>query len=98
MHADRAEPINLVLPSSRRQRGGFGAQGADRPAVPGDAVFWLAQDDGDAAPARPSDQPQTGSAVDARDGAGGDLAQAEHQQAASRESHLSLSAAQAGDR
>src|SRR5919107_904299 len=60
MPAAGAQSLVAVLSAGNRQYGRPGADGADRPPVPGDAVLRLAQDDGLAAPRGPCRQPQAG--------------------------------------
>src|SRR3954463_8353434 len=60
MPAAGALSLVAVLSAGTRQYGGSGADGADRPPVPGDAVLRLAQDDGVAASRGPCRQPQAG--------------------------------------
>src|SRR4051812_11032266 len=55
-----AQSLVALLSAGTRQDGGSGADGADRPPVPGDAVLRLAQDDGLAAPRGPCRQSQAG--------------------------------------
>src|SRR3954452_12206295 len=55
-----AQSLVALLSAGNRQYGGTGADGADRPTVPGDAVLRLAQDDGLAAPRGPCRQSQAG--------------------------------------
>src|SRR5919112_2543399 len=55
-----AQSLVAVLSAGNRQDGRPGADGADRPPVPGDAVLRLPQDDGLAAPRGPYRQPQAG--------------------------------------
>src|SRR3954470_23282913 len=75
-----AQSLVALLSAGTRQDGGSGADGTDRPPVPGDAVLRLAQDDGLAAPRGPCRQPQAGPPADASDGVAGDLAETQHQQ------------------
>src|ERR687897_3630608 len=93
MPAAGAQSLVAVLSAGTRQYGGSGADGADRPPVPGDAVLRLAQDDGLAAPRGPCRQSQAGPPADASDGLAGDLAEAQHQQAEPRAQDLSVLAA-----
>src|SRR3954466_2025659 len=93
MPAAGALSLVAVLSAGTRQYGGSGADGADRPPVPGDAVLRLAQDDGLAASRGPCRQPQAGPPADASDGLAGDLAEAQHQQAEPRAQDLSVLAA-----
>src|SRR3954471_8837000 len=60
MPAAGAQSLVALLSAGNRQYGGSGADGADRPPVPGDAVLRLAQDDGLAAPRGPYRQSQAG--------------------------------------
>src|SRR3954451_11300234 len=86
-----AQSLVALLSASNRRYGRLGADGADRPPVPGDTVLRLAQDDGLAAPRRPCRQSQA--AADASDGVTGDLAETQHQQAEPRAQGLSVLAA-----
>src|SRR3954468_21161752 len=88
-----AQSLVALLSAGTRQDGGSGADGTDRPPVPGDAVLRLAQDDGLAAPRGPCRQPQAGPPADASDGVTSDLAEAQHQQAEPRAQGLSILAA-----
>src|SRR3954452_16980374 len=91
-----AQSLVALLSAGTRQDGGSGADGTDRPPVPGDAVLRLAQDDGLAAPRGPCRQSQA--AADASDGLAGDLAEAQHQQAEPRAQGLSILAARSPHR
>src|SRR4051794_1528158 len=93
MPAAGAQSLVALLSAGTRQYGGSGADGADRPPVPGDAVLRLAQDDGLAASRGPCRQPKAGPPADASDGLAGDLAEAQHQQAEPRAQDLSVLAA-----
>src|SRR3954452_13250235 len=86
-----AQSLVAVLSAGNRQYGEPGADGADRPPVPGDAVLRLAQDDGVAAPRGPCRQSQA--AADASDGVTSDLAEGQHEQAEPRAQGLSILAA-----
>src|SRR4051812_43270699 len=88
-----AQSLVAVLSAGNRQDGRPGADGADRPPVPGDAVLRLAQDDGLAAPRGPCRQSQAGPPADASDGLAGDLAETQHQPAEPRAQGLSVLAA-----
>src|SRR3954451_20035306 len=88
-----AQSLVALLSAGTRQDGGSGADGTDRPPVPGDAVLRLAQDDGLAAPRGPCRQPQAGPPADASDGVTSDLAETQHQQAEPRAQGLSVLAA-----
>src|SRR3954452_19141231 len=93
MPAAGALSLVAVLSAGTRQYGGSGADGADRPPVPGDAVLRLAQDDGVAASRGPCRQSQAGPPADASDGLAGDLAETQHQPAEPRAQGLSVLAA-----
>src|SRR3954463_5881723 len=93
MPAAGAQSLVAVLSAGTRQYGRPGADGADRPPVPGDAVLRFAQDDGLAASRGPCRQPQAGPPADASDGVAGDLAEAQHQPAEPRAQGLSVLAA-----
>src|SRR3954451_22399622 len=88
-----AQSLVAVLSAGTRQYGEPGADGADRPPVPGDAVLRLAQDDGVAAPRGPCRQSQAGPPADASDGVTSDLAEAPHQPGEPRAQGLSILAA-----
>src|SRR3954454_18738302 len=88
-----AQSLVALLSAGTRQDGGSGADGTDRPPVPGDAVLRLAQDDGLAAPRGPCRQSQAGPPADASDGVAGDLAETQHQPAEPRAQGLSVLAA-----
>src|SRR3954470_14698939 len=60
MPAAGAQSLVALLSAGNRQDGRPGADGADRPPVPGDAVLRLAQDDGLAASRGPCRQSQAG--------------------------------------
>src|SRR6266404_3645902 len=66
--------------AGRSQRGGSCDDGADRSAVSGPALLWLAPNGGVVGDPRPRRQSQTGPAPDAAAGAGGDLPTPEHEQ------------------
>src|SRR3954454_13633773 len=55
-----AQSLVVLLSAGTRQYGRPGADGADRPTVPGDAVLRFAQDDGLAASRGSCRQPQAG--------------------------------------
>src|SRR3954463_1734370 len=88
-----AQSLVALLSAGTRQDGRPGADGADRPPVPGDAVLRLAQEDGLAAPRGPCRQSQAGPPADASDGLAGDLAETQHQPAEPRAQDLSVLAA-----
>ena len=71
---------------------------ADRSAVFGPALLWLAPDGGVADDPRPSRQPQAGATRDAAAGTGGDLPASEHEQASRGAQDLPVSPRRAGDR
>src|SRR5215468_1357251 len=79
-----------VPQAGRGQRGGSGDHGADRSAVSGPALLWLAPDGGMAGDPGSCGEPQTGPTVDAAVGSGGDLSTPEHEQAGSGAQDLSL--------
>src|SRR5882762_8473209 len=85
-------------PASPGQRGRLHDHGADRSAVPGAAVLWLAADGGVAGDPGPCRQPQTGAAPDAARRPGGDLSAAEYEQAGTGAQDLPLPAWGALDR
>src|SRR5215471_1139317 len=66
-----AAPLITVSQAGRDQRAGSCDYGADRLALSGPALLWLAPDGGMAGDARPSRQPQAGAAPDAAVGTGG---------------------------
>src|SRR6202011_3846984 len=66
--------------TGRGQRGGSCDNGADRSAVSGPTLLWLAPDGGMVGDPRACGQSQTGPAPDAAGGAGGDLSTPEHKQ------------------
>src|SRR5271168_148266 len=95
----------LALPRSSvyRKLAEVGAEdlaiiGADRSALSGPALLWLAPDGGMAGDPRPSRQPQAGAALDAAAGSGGDLPAPEYEQAGGGAQDLSVPAARACDR
>src|SRR5499427_2731497 len=69
-----------LTPAGRAQRGRSCDHGA-RSAVSGPALLRVTPDGGMAGDPRPCRQPQTGAALDAAAGAGGDLPAPEHKQA-----------------
>src|SRR5215471_12941733 len=79
-----AAPLVGVPQADRGQCGGSGDHGADRSAVSGAALLWLAPDGGMAGHPGSCSEPQTGPAADAAVGSGGDLPAPEHQQAGDR--------------
>src|SRR5882672_10590107 len=85
-------------PAGPGQRGRLHDHGADRSAVPGAAVLWLAADGGVAGDPGPCRQPQTGAAPDAARRPGGDLSAAEYEQAGTGAQDLPLPAWGALDR
>src|SRR5215831_4167828 len=93
-----AAPLVGVPQAGQGQCGGSGDHSADRSAVSDPALLWLAPDGGMAGDPGSCGEPQTGPAVDAAVGSGGDLSTPEHEQAGSGAQDLSLSAARAGDR
>src|SRR5205807_2086289 len=93
-----AAPLVSVSQAGRGRRGGFCDYGADRSALSGAALLWLAPDGGMAGDPRPSRQPQAGAAPDAAVGTGGDLPAPEDEQAGSSAQDLSVPAARARDR
>src|ERR1700750_3486558 len=90
-------PLVSVPQAGGGQRRGSCDYGADRSALSGPALLWLAPDGGMASDPRPSRQPQAGAAPDAAAGTGGDLPAPEHEQAGSGTQDLSVPAARAGD-
>src|SRR6516165_7068713 len=93
-----AAPLISVSQAGSGQRRGSCDYGADRSALPGPALLWLAPDGGMAGDPRPSRQPQAGAAPDAAAGTGSDLPAPEYEQAGSGTQDLSVSAARAHDR
>src|SRR4051794_15198268 len=87
-----------VPQAGRDRRGGSCDYGADRSALSGAALLWLAPDGSMAGDPRPSRQPQAGAAPDAAAGTGGDLSAPEYEQAGSGTQDLSIPAARARDR
>src|SRR6516165_4612661 len=92
-----AAPLISVSQAGSGQRRGSCDYGADRSALPGPALLWLAPDGGMAGDPRPSRQPQAGAAPDAAAGTGSDLPAPEYEQAGSGTQDLSVSAARAHD-
>src|SRR6201989_1952151 len=78
-----AAPLVSVPQAGGGQRRGSWDYGADRSALSGPALLWLAPDGGMAGDPRPSRQPQAGAAPDAAAGTGGDLPAPEYKQAGS---------------
>src|SRR5437868_14514370 len=76
-------PLISVPQAGRGRRGGSCDYGADRSALSGPALLWLAPDGGLAGDPRPSRQPQAGAAPDAAAGTGGDLPAPEYEQVGS---------------
>src|ERR1700719_916323 len=64
-----AAPLVSVRQAVRGQRGGSCDDGADRSALSGPALLWVAPDGGMAGNPRPSRQPQAGAARDSAVGA-----------------------------
>src|ERR1700740_484412 len=87
-----------VPQAGRGRRGGSCDYGADRSALSGAALLWLAPDGGMAGNPRPSSQPQAGAAPHAAVGTGGDLPAPEYEQAGGGAQDLSVPAARARDR
>src|SRR5438477_9794047 len=73
MPAAGTAPLVSVPQAGGGQRRGSCDYGADRSALSGAALLWLAPDGGMAGDPRPSRQPQAGAAPDAAVGTGGDL-------------------------
>src|SRR5437762_75205 len=88
-----AAPLVSVPQAARGQRRGSCDYGADRSALSGPALLWLAPDGGMAGDPRPSRQPQAGAAPDAAVGTGGDLPAPKYEQAGSSAQDLSVPAA-----
>src|SRR5438045_8785511 len=88
-----AAPRVSVSQAGRGRRAGSCDYGADRSALSGPALLWLAPDGGMAGDPRPSRQPQAGAAPDAAVGTGGDLPAPEYGQAGSGAQGLSVTAA-----
>src|SRR6516165_2427024 len=93
-----AAPLISVSQAGSGQRRGSCDYGADRSALPGPALLWLAPDGGMAGDPRPSRQPQAGAAPDAAAGTGSDLPAPFFFQAEDGIRDLSVSAARAHDR
>src|SRR5512143_3848742 len=75
---------SLYYHPSRNNNDDLTLDGAERSAIPGDAVLRVAQDDGVAASAGACGQPQAGPPSDAGDGPDADLPETADQPAASR--------------
>src|SRR5438270_6084513 len=90
-----AAPLVSVPQAGGGQRGGSCDYGADRSALSGPALLWLAPDGGMVGDPRPSRQPQAGAAPDAAAGPGGDLPAPEYEQAGSGAQDLPIPAARA---
>src|ERR1700739_74404 len=95
--AGGATLVSVPQAGGGRRRGSCD-YGADRSALSGPALLWLAPHGGMAGDPRPSRQPQAGAAPDAAAGTGGDLPAPEYKQAGSGTQDLSLPAARARDR
>src|SRR5437762_9211219 len=93
-----AAPLASVPQADRSQRRRSCDYGADRSALSGPALLWLAPDGGMAGDPRPSRQPQAGATPDPAIGTGGDLPAPEYEQTGSGAQDLSVPAARAGDR
>src|SRR5712672_3322437 len=93
-----AAPFVSVPQAGGGQRRGSCDYGADRSALSGPALLWLAPDGGMVGDPRPSRQPQAGAAPDAAAGPGGDLPAPEYEQAGGGAQDLSVPAARACDR
>src|SRR5215471_1793183 len=76
-----AAPLITVSQAGRDQRAGSCDYGADRLALSGPALLWLAPDGGMAGDPRPSRQSEAGAAPDAAAGTGSDLPAPQHEQA-----------------
>src|SRR2546421_8951213 len=90
--AGSAALVSVPQAGGGRRRGSCD-YGADRSALSGPALLWLAPDGGMAGDARPSGQPQAGAAPDAAAGGGGDLPTPPYEQARSRAPELFLTSA-----
>src|SRR5215471_18695078 len=89
----------VSLPEAGRgQCRGSCDHGADRSAVSGPALLWLAPDGGMAGDPRPSRQSQAGAAPDAAAGTGGDLPAPQHEQAGASAQDLPVPARRARHR
>src|SRR5256886_8381764 len=73
-------PLVSVPQAGGGRRRGSCDYGADRSALSGPALLWLAPDGGMAGDPRPSRQPQAGAAPDAAAGAGGGLTAPQNKQ------------------
>src|SRR5437868_14620840 len=91
-------PLISVPQAGRGRRGGSCDYGADRSALSGPALLWLAPDGGIAGDPRPSGQPQAGAAPDAAAGTRGDLPAPQYEQVGRGAQDLPAPAALAGER
>jgi hypothetical protein len=99
VRAERAGALELLLHPGRRQRRGLGTDEAYRRAIHTNAVLWKSADDVRTQPARQDEgEPQTRPTVDAADGVGSNLPQAEVVETCSWTSHLSVSVTEREDR
>src|SRR5262245_37632516 len=98
MSAAGAAPLVSVPQAGGGQRRGSCDYGADRSALSGPALLWLAPDGRMAGDPGSRGEPQTGAAADAAARAGGDLSAPEHEQAGGGAQDLSLPARRTGDR
>src|SRR5436309_16060142 len=93
-----AAPLVSVPQADGDKRRGSSDYGADRSALSGPTLLWLAPAGGVAGNPRPSRQPQAGAAPDAAVGTGGDLPAPKYEQAGGGAQDLSIPAAWTGDR
>src|SRR3954449_3337306 len=83
MPTAESRAFDAVLPAGAGQHGRSGGDAPHRRIVSGVTVLWIAADDGGAASRGLAGQSQADPAIDARDGAGGDLSEAQYQPEAS---------------
>ena len=79
MRAAGGQPFQHLLPAPGCLGRGPVSDGLDRPAVPGDPLLWVQEDEGLAGPAWYAGEPEAGAAADACHGAAGHLPAASHQ-------------------
>src|ERR1700761_2823916 len=97
MRAGLDQPLGVLLPARGGDAAEPGADAADRRAVPGNTLVWVAPDGASSSARGLYGRAQAGAAADGEHGPGADLSAAAHQGSASRAPGLPVSAAGPGD-
>src|ERR1700761_4917524 len=98
MRAGLDQPLGVLLPARGGDAAEPGADAADRRAVPGNTLVWVAPDGASSSARGLYGRAQAGAAADGEDGSGADLPAPAHHGSASGASGLPISAAGSGDR